>query len=205
MSRLYFNKNRHWITIIGVAVISFLVYLGWKLGIAISFAVLSIFVSAFFASRSLKLTRDSLELTRATTRPFLTVTRAIYLVYEHNCEIKFLLCNTGPLPAYDISVAFEFKYLSQSIENSDARSFLHDIQTQQPLSPREERECVFTLIPQTQELIVTHAERCLTFTIEYHFNKWLFHDQRKFFVPIEVGKLDRGFSFLTVPKTGYWL
>ncbi len=205
MDRKWFSKNWHWITVIGVAIISFLVYLGWKLGIAISFAVLSIFVSVLFASRSLKLTQDSLELTRATTRPFLTFTRARYEVYEHNCEIKFLLCNTGPLPAYKISVGFEFKYLSQSIESSDTRSFLHDSQTQQPLFPKEERECIFTLIPQTQELIVTPAERCLTFTIEYYFGKGLFHDQRKFFVPTEVSKLDRGFDFLTVPKTGYWL
>jgi hypothetical protein len=100
MNRGWFSRNWHWITIIGVTVISFLVYLGWKLGIATSFAVLSIFVSAFFAVRSLKLTQESLVLTRATTRPFLNIQLNLVKGMRLDRAIfELAIQNTGNLPA----------------------------------------------------------------------------------------------------------
>jgi len=110
MKREWFHRNWHWITIIGVAVISFLVYLGWKLGIAISFAVLSILVATFFASRSLKLTQDSLVLTRATARPFLNIYQFDVNWSKNDGQptpvnnFIFGFCNTGAFPADQVSV-----------------------------------------------------------------------------------------------------
>ena len=100
MKKEWFRRNWHWVVFVGVAVISFLVWLGWKHGIAISFAVLSIFVATFFASRSLKLTQDSLELTRATTRAFVTVRET---QYKQNIKVvSFDIENTGVLPGENV-------------------------------------------------------------------------------------------------------
>ena len=73
MERSWFHRNWYWITIIGIAAIVFAMKLGLEAGIAISITFLLGAAAIFFASRSLKLTQDSLKLTRATTRPFLNV------------------------------------------------------------------------------------------------------------------------------------
>ena len=110
MNREWFRRNWLWITIIGVAVISFLIYLGWKHGIAISFAVLSIVVATFFASRSLKLTQDSLVLTRAIQRPFLNIYQFDVNWSRNDGQptlvnnFIFGFCNTGVFPADKVSI-----------------------------------------------------------------------------------------------------
>jgi len=115
MDRLWLNRNWHWVTIIGIAVIIFLVWLGWKHGIAVSFAVLSIFVATFFASRSLKLTQDSLALTRAATRPFLHVSLGI-LLQQNLARIYVTIKNTGIHPADNALAVIEQFTQKQSDE-----------------------------------------------------------------------------------------
>jgi len=62
MKRSYF-KNPVFI-IIALLVVGFAVFLGVKIGITIAFAFFSIAIATYFASRSLKLTSDALELQR---------------------------------------------------------------------------------------------------------------------------------------------
>ncbi|MDH5364544.1 MAG: hypothetical protein OEW82_05195 [Dehalococcoidia bacterium] len=98
--------NKYLLTAIWVAVFAFAVYLGVMHGIAISLAFISIIVATFFASRSLVLTSKSLELTRATTRPFLTLSgyKVILPSSRVDMEIVLLIRNTGSLPADSVSI-----------------------------------------------------------------------------------------------------
>jgi hypothetical protein len=109
MEKGWLKRNWWWLTIIGLAAIALLVCLGLQYGIAISFAVLSIFVATFFAARSLKVTRDSLnttrqslELSRATTRPFLNVSVPKSTLFQS--ELRLVICNTGALPADKVEI-----------------------------------------------------------------------------------------------------
>ncbi len=133
MDREWFRRNWLWITIIGVAVISFLVYLGWKHGIAISFAVLAIVVATFFASRSLKITGNSLELTRATQRPFLNAP-GITVIWSRNdgspTPVNYFviqISNTGIFPANQVSVV-----LNVSETDSDSQKHLFMVEREIP-------------------------------------------------------------------------
>ncbi len=133
MDREWFRRNWLWITIIGVAVISFLVYLGWKHGIAISFAVLAIVVATFFASRSLKITGNSLELTRATQRPFLNAP-GITVIWSGNdgspTPVNYFviqISNTGIFPANQVSVV-----LNVSETDSDSQKHLFMVEREIP-------------------------------------------------------------------------
>ncbi len=70
---------------------------------------ISLFIAAIVAIValwSIKITRDSLRLTRAVTRPFLTLEKAEY--DPHMPEIILYVCNTGALPGDGVSVEIFF-------------------------------------------------------------------------------------------------
>ncbi len=101
--------KKYALPIIGVAVFAFAVYLGAIYGIAISFAFFSIIVATYFASRSLKLTSKSLELTRNTQRPFLSLSESIPVsMTEDMATMTFNIRNSGSLPAGDVHSEIDF-------------------------------------------------------------------------------------------------
>ena len=151
MNREWFRRIWPWITIIGVAVISFLVYLGLKHGIAISFAVLSIVVATFFASRSLKLTQDSLELTRITTRPFLNITSA---VYQPPKTLELIICNTGTLPADSNTFQVIFSQTNDFSGTNDINNLSGSvIHESSPIFPGEKQQWDLYLVKDRAEYV----------------------------------------------------
>ncbi|OGO01565.1 MAG: hypothetical protein A2Y90_01435 [Chloroflexi bacterium RBG_13_52_12] len=102
------KKPLFWI--LASLVIAFVVVLGIYQEIAISFAVLSIMISTFFASRSLKLANESLKLTRHKIRPFLYVQTGDFKGGQPpkagilNFEIK----NSGVLPGEVLNVEISY-------------------------------------------------------------------------------------------------
>lgn len=76
-------------------------------------------IAARTAIRSMRLTRDSLELARATTRPFLTVTD-FYLILEKQDEalIRITVCNTGIYPADNVFLDFNLFTKGQYVEEN---------------------------------------------------------------------------------------
>jgi hypothetical protein len=92
--------------IITVLVIAFVAVLGIYQGIAISFAVLSIIIATFFASRSLKLADKSLRLTRNTVRPFLSVQSGNLKAVMTSNEVilAFEISNTGSIPGEIVTI-----------------------------------------------------------------------------------------------------
>ena len=100
------------LSVIAFAVVCFAVYLGIKTELAIAFAFISIAIATFFASRSLKRSSDALELTRATQRPFLNISRiSLYWSGDgiHPAPLNYIyigIQNTGSFPADQVSFVF---------------------------------------------------------------------------------------------------
>lgn len=143
-----FKKPVFWL--ITALAIAFVVVLGIYQSIAISFAVLSIFVSTFFAARSLKIASESLRLTRNNIRPFLSVQpgdikgefsdKVVSLFYE----IK----NTGVLPGELINVDIAFFSEDEIVtNNNDSKEFATELVTlpQQILFPNAAYKIAHTI------------------------------------------------------------
>jgi len=183
MDREWFDRNCSWITLLGLAVIIGLVYLGWKHGIAISFAVLAIFVATFFPSRSLKLTQDSLILTRATTRPFLNVVGGISVIWSRDdgrpTLINYFVIhigNTGIFPADHVSVV-----LNVSKTNSDNQKHLFVVEGEIPsiCFPGEEiSNLTFRETKEKEQLNVANQDK-LKVIIEISYQNKLTHQFHK--------------------------
>lgn len=107
------NIKNPWFWLIAVLGFAFIVFLGWREGIAIAFAVLSIIVATYFASRSLSTASRAFQLTRASQRPFLNISR-IYAQFDgdgiHPSPIRYFIIgvgNTGNFPADQVSISFD--------------------------------------------------------------------------------------------------
>jgi len=114
--------------IIGIlAVIGLIAVLGFYQGIAIALAVLSILISTFFASRSLKLTNESLKLTRNKVRPFVFVQSGDRKVSisPKIITLAFEIENVGVLPGELISIETQFFAENELITHDNKSEYLH--------------------------------------------------------------------------------
>jgi len=115
--------RRHPKTSIGalaIAVVGLTTLLAVKFGIALSFAFLSIAFATFFASRSLRLTRDSLELTRNAVRPFLSMSEDIAVeMGKGTVALRFTIRNSGSLPARGVHTNIDFFGLDEQVEEDN--------------------------------------------------------------------------------------
>ncbi|MBA7600394.1 hypothetical protein ES703_07444 [subsurface metagenome] len=113
-------------------------------------------IAAIAALSSLKLTRDSLELTRATTRPFLTLTEAEYSPFF--LKVLLHICNTGALPGNEVSIEILL------IEPKDEEGLRKSITKTLPsVFPNEEKRLELEINPEFRNLIDSEVEtiRCL--------------------------------------------
>lgn len=94
-----------------VAIIFFLNWVFDNYGPDITLMWLAIIIAAIAAVaalESLRATRESLELTRATQRPFLTYKNfELKLTSDNSATILTVICNTGVYPADSVSVSIE--------------------------------------------------------------------------------------------------
>ena len=101
----FFPYRNHWFWVIVVIVVGFAVVIGLLEGLALSFSVLSIIVSVFFASRSLVIAGRSLQLSVATNRPFLNIDLSLVKVVILDRAILIpKIQNTGNSPADEVLV-----------------------------------------------------------------------------------------------------
>lgn len=109
-AQTYLNEHpRIGYSVIVFAVASFAFYLGIKTQLAMAFAFISVAVATLFASKSLKRASDAFELTRATQRPFLSMSR-ISVQWNGNginpSPLSYIIIgiqNTGSFPADEVS------------------------------------------------------------------------------------------------------
>jgi len=139
-----------------------IVYLDWAwdtYGRDYALSLASLFVATavvIVALWSLKLTRDSLKLTRATTRPFLTLTEAEYSPFF--LKVLLRICNTGALPGNEVSIEILL------IEPKDEEGLRKSINKTLPsVFPNEEKRLELEISPEFRNLIDSEVEtiRCL--------------------------------------------
>ncbi len=207
MKRKWLHRNWYWITIIGVAVISFLVYLGWKHGIAISFAVLSIIVATFFASRSLKLTQDSLLLTRDTTRPFLNVSRIAVIWFRNDGQpttVNYIfigISNAGVFPADQVSILFNV-----CKTNGDNQKHLFIMKGGKPpiYFPNEDTPNLMFIEADDKQKITVKPQGKLKVRIEISYENKLTKKEHKTVRSYEVQYLSTAQEPIPIPGEDYW-
>jgi len=124
-------------------------------------AVIIAAIAALAALGSLQVTRDSLVLTRTTTRPFLTLEKAEY--NPHMPEVVLYICNTGALPGDKVLVEIFFL---QSI--SDMLPITAAIEYPLPsIFPNEEKIVAAVLNPDMVNYINSGEEARIFVTIKY--------------------------------------
>jgi hypothetical protein len=119
-----------------ILVVGFAVYLGIVTELAIAFAFLSIAIATFFASRSLKLTNESLKLTRNTVRPFLSVQTGTARIQITSVAVtlNFEVKNTGVIPGELVSIDIAF-FDSDEVVTRDNSSSRYPVLADVPAQP----------------------------------------------------------------------
>jgi len=153
-----------------------------SIAIASIAAITSVF-SSISTRDSLAVTRQSLELTRATTRPFLTFRKVDFFMSlpESEPRLQILICNLGSLPATEILVRIGFEYITndgQSIRtDSDVIMALRKILGSNghpevkiaSLFPKEETFATFFIPSTLPETIAKNKQTLIDIQIEYRF------------------------------------
>ena len=119
--------KHHWkiLTILTtyVAICLFLTWVFDKYGPNIALMWVAVIIAAIAAivaleslraiTKSLKLTQDSLKLTRATTRPFLNVSMPNTILFQS--ELRLVICNTGALPADKVEILCTLRTIENEV------------------------------------------------------------------------------------------
>lgn len=104
---------------------AFSVYLGWREGVAIAFAFMSMVVAAY----SIGIAIRALHITRATTRPFLNICQFNVIWFkkdDQSASVKYFIVglgNTGVFPADEVSVILK---VNKPNNNDQQYSFIVD-------------------------------------------------------------------------------
>ena len=132
---------------------------------------ISLFVAiivAIVALWSLKVTRDSLELTRAATRPFLNVTS---IVYQPPRTVEIIFCNTGALPADSNIFEAIFSQTNDFSEPDDFNKLsVPAIHESPPIFPGEKQQWDLFLTQDRAEYVNSGKEMYLKIDIKYIYN-----------------------------------
>lgn len=134
-SNLYPNLTK---AIIFILVVCFAIYLGIVTELAIAFAFLSIVIATFFASRSLKLTNESLKLTRSTVRPFLSIQTggiSTRIVLPTEVALPFEVKNTGAIPGEMLAIDIAFFGDDEIINNDNVSKKYPILFSETPAQP----------------------------------------------------------------------
>ncbi len=176
MKKEWFRRN--WlliIVVVGEVILACLIWLSgdWFFGgsrqtfgplnsyIFIWFSIVIATIAALNSVRASDVASKSLELTRATQRPFLTLAKAEY--NPHGPEVILYICNTGALPGDEVLVEIFFL---QSI--SDMLPITGSISYPLPsIFPNEEKILAAVSNPDMVSFINSGAEARIFVTIKY--------------------------------------
>ena len=122
----YFKRNltNLVLAIILILVLALVTYTAIKYELVLAIALLGIFISTFFAARSLKIATKSLEISRSSIRPFLYIQNNLTTIYldKNGIKFEFIIKNDGVLPGEITSTETTFFRKDEivTIENSSA-------------------------------------------------------------------------------------
>lgn len=152
----------------------FIFYIDWiwdTQGQNLALLQVSLFVAiivAIVALWSLKTTRDSLELTRAATRPFLNTTS---IVYQPPKTVEIIFCNTGALPPDSNTFQAIFSQINDFSEPNDFNKLsVPEIRESPPIFPGEKQQWDFFLTQERTEYVNSGNEMYLKINIKYKYN-----------------------------------
>jgi len=206
-SRIWSYFRNPWFrVVIGGLVVYYTVYLGQREGVVVSFAFLSIVIATFFASRSLAMADKSLQLTRATSRPFLTV----HLILSKGVSLDRAILipsvqNTGNFPADHVTVDCSW-YISRSntVEQCPLRS---EKTSQSIIFPADKAEPTYLVIGSESVDKLTHEGSRVKVTVDYQ-NKFTgqSHTVRRTFRIIfaSASPSIAAAQAVAVPEEDYW-
>jgi hypothetical protein len=122
----FFNRNftNLSLAIILISVLVLVVYTAIKYELALAIALLGIFISTFFAARSLKIATRSLEISTSSIRPFIYIQNNLTTIHlsKNNIKFEFIIKNDGVLPGEIILAESTFFRKGENVtfENSSA-------------------------------------------------------------------------------------
>jgi len=126
----YFSRNltNLLLAIILIFVLALVAYTAIKYELALAIAFLGIFISTFFAARSLKIANKSLEISRSNIRPFIYIQNNLTTIYLNKNDIKleFIIKNDGVLPGEITSTESTF-FRKDEIVTTENSSAIHPI------------------------------------------------------------------------------
>ena len=130
------------------------------------------------------ITSKSLELTRATTRPFLTFSEVnfytVWTALHKGPAVKLVLRNTGSLPAKEVSAELELFQLEKKEDTgerpifyqyNDRKIIFHHKSNLSIYFPGEESPVSFFLKPEIWNEIVTSRKTLMEIKIKYQFEQ----------------------------------
>ncbi len=105
----YFKPNLFSIIVL-IFILALIVYMAIKNELTLAIVLLGILISIFYADRSLRIANKSLELSRASMRPFIYIQNNLSTISlsKDDAKFEFIMKNTGVLPGEIISVEFTF-------------------------------------------------------------------------------------------------
>ena len=152
-----------WFWIVVVLAIGLAVLLGLREGIAIAFAFLSMAIAVFFAMNSLLITRRSLQLTMATSRPFLSV--RVRLDKGFRAILTIAVENTGSLPADQVVV--DCSWHIQTTDRIEHCSLELEKASQSIIFPADSGESTYLVRSRDNVDKLTHEGSRVKVTVNY--------------------------------------
>ena len=126
----YFKRNltNLVLAIILILVLALVTYTAIKYELVLAIALLGIFISTFFAARSLKIATKSLEISRSSIRPFLYIQNNLTTIYldKNGIKFEFIIKNDGVLPGEITSTESTF-FRKDEIVTIEKSSAVHPI------------------------------------------------------------------------------
>lgn len=164
--------------VVVVAICSFIDWIWDKYGQDYALMWVSLFIAVIVAivallsleatRRSLKVTQDSLELTRATTRPFLSITS---VVYQPPKTVEIIFCNTGALPTNSYTSQAIFSQTNDFSKLNDLNKLSVPVTHEAPpIFPNEKQQWDLYLAQDRADYINSGNEVYLKIDIKYIYN-----------------------------------
>lgn len=184
MKKEWFRRNWLWIiVVVGEVILACLIWLSgdWFFGgsrqtfgplNSYIFIWLSIVIATIAALNSMKasdVASKSLELTRATQRPFLSITS---IVHQPPKTVEIIFCNTGALPSDSNTFQAIFSETKDFSEPNDLNKLSHPIiHESPPIFPGEKQQWDIFLTQDRVEYVNSGNEVYLKIDIKYIYNK----------------------------------
>lgn len=171
--------------------------------IIVSIAAIFAGISARLASRSLEKTGESLKLTRATTRPFLNVSKPKSIVTQSS--MKLVISNTGSLPADKVEILCTLC----TMENEDIKEYKLTPWKEEAPSiyfPGDEVGPTYLWSPKEYDFVDDETRKKMRIRVMIDYRNKLTqktHRTKRMFMATQ-GNTQYVYQLIPIPEEDYW-